>query len=60
MGHVPEVLCLEHFQDCRHLLPLGIHHAAALQVGDGGNSEGLSGLNYYTNTNDHRAPPSTQ
>jgi len=26
------------------------------QVGDAGNSEGLSGLNYYTNTFDHRAP----
>ena len=38
--------------------PLGIHHAAASQVGDGGNNEGPSGLNYYTNTFDHRAPPS--
>ncbi len=29
----------------------------ALQVGDAGNNEGPSGLNYYTNTFDHRALP---
>ena len=34
------------------LNPCGMVH---IVVGDAGNSEGLSGLNYYTNTFDHRA-----
>ena len=36
------------------LNPCGMVH---IVVGDAGNSEGPSGLNYFTGTLDHRAPP---